>query len=101
MLPSDDHGDATSAPGGAPLLPGLRRRSAAEIRSHVRPVALPLQSQIAGVALEPVPMLIMQAGEHYRVGDTLPQDWRVEAITAQGVVLSRGALRETIPLGGR
>ncbi|HRJ69013.1 MAG TPA: EscD/YscD/HrpQ family type III secretion system periplasmic domain-containing protein [Beijerinckiaceae bacterium] len=83
------------------LLPGLRRRTAVEILSHVRPVALPLHSQIAGVALEPVPMLIMQGGERFQVGDTLPQDWRVEAITAQGIVLSRGALRETIPLGGR
>lgn len=83
------------------ILPGLRRRSAVEIRSHVRPVAMPTQSLIAAVALEPLPMLIMQSGERYQVGDTLPQDWRVESITAQGVVLSRGALRETIPLGGR
>lgn len=82
------------------LLPALRRRSAVEIRSNVRPVATPLQSQIAAVALEPMPMVIMQSGERFQVGDTMPSDWRVESITSQGVVISRGTLRETIALGG-
>jgi hypothetical protein len=82
------------------LLAGLRRRSAVELRSQVKPVALPAQSQIAGVALAPVAMVVMQDGARFHVGDTLPKGWRIESITAQGIVLSRDSLRETIPLGG-
>lgn len=83
------------------LLAGLRRRTSVELTSQVKPVALPLQSQIAGVALAPVAMVVMQDGGRFQVGDTLPKGWRVEAISAKGVVLTRESLRETIPLGGR
>lgn len=83
------------------LLAALRRRSPVEIRSQVQPVASPLHSQIAGVALAPVALVVMQDGGRFRVGDTMPKGWRVEAINDQGVILARDAMRVTVPLGGR
>ena len=83
------------------ILAALRRKTSVELRSQVKPVALPAQSQIAGIALAPVAMVVMQDGGRYQVGDTLPKGWRVESISTQGVVLTRDSLRETIPLGAR
>lgn len=83
------------------ILAALRRKSDVDVRSQVKPVALPAQAQIAGVALAPVAMVVMQDGSRFQVGDTLPKGWRVESISQQGVVLSRDSLRETIPLGGK
>lgn len=83
------------------LLAGFRRRSPVELRSQVQPVAMPAQSQIAGVALSPVALVVLQDGGRFRVGETMPVGWKVEAITDQGVSLSRDALRVTVPLGGR
>lgn len=119
QLAAADLGDAIVArnDGGALIVSGLindrqeerlravlstvRRRTATEIRSQVSPTGPSMQMQIAGVALTPVAMVILTDGGRYRVGDTLPRNWKVEAITQRSVVLSRDNLRETIALGGR
>ena len=83
------------------VLSTVRRRATTEIHSQVSPTGPSMPTQIAGVALTPVAMVILTDGGRYRVGDTLPRNWKVEAITQRSVVLSRDNMRETVALGGR
>ena len=83
------------------ILNAARRRTRLELQSLVRPVATPAAMQIVGVALEPVSYIVLANGQRYQLGDTLPMDWQIEAITAKNVVLAKNGLREIVSLDAR
>ena len=58
----------------------------------------PPQLAIAAVAMEPVPNIVTQDGQHLVVGAVLQDGWHIDRITLEAVVLSRGGREVRIAL---
>lgn len=80
------------------VLASFGRRSALPIADQTK-LTSGLDSFIASIAVEPVKFVVGSDGRRYREGDLLADKWRIDAIRAGGVEVSRDGRRDVIATG--